>query len=101
MDVGASGTSFCDEMDLTGYFCQGQRSPKRRERGNPQRETDESLVATLEKATRTIGRYTYWVLFAPRHVSQPHCASESDKLDDEAAKDRNQKVEESKLPPML
>ena len=44
--VAGSTSSSRDKMDVTGYFCQGQRSPKRRERANPHRETDESLVGT-------------------------------------------------------
>ena len=46
LGIVASGTNFRDEMDLTGYFCQSQRSPKRRECANPQRETDDSLAGT-------------------------------------------------------
>ena len=42
----ASITRSHNEVEVTGYFCQGQRSPKRGEEANPYRETDESLVTT-------------------------------------------------------
>ena len=51
LSVAASSTSSRDEIDVTGYFCQGQRSPKRREHANPQRPADGTLVTTWAKIT--------------------------------------------------